>query len=139
VSCRARPRPRDDDGQATVELALCLPVVVLVLLAVLQVAIVARDHVLVAHAAREAARAVAVGATQRTAATVAATSTGLDPARLEVTVDGDGGIGSRRRVLVIYQASTDVPVIGAVLADVRLAANVTIRAEQDAKRGDLPP
>ena len=74
-----RSRARGDHGQATVELALCLPVVVIALLAVLQVAVVARDHVLVAHAAREAARAVAVGADQATAAEVAGALVGARP------------------------------------------------------------
>jgi Flp pilus assembly protein TadG len=118
-----------DRGQATVELALCLPVVVVVLLAVLQVAAIARDHVLVAHAAREAARAVAVGADQRTAATVAARSSGLDPRRLDVVVSGSGPAGSRRVVGVKYRASTAMPIIGAVVGDVHLAADVTIRVE----------
>jgi Flp pilus assembly protein TadG len=124
-----RATARSDRGQATVELALCLPVVAIVLLAVLQVAAIARDHVLVAHAAREAARAVAVGADQRTAAAVAARSSGLDPRRLDVGVSGSGPAGSRRVVAVEYRASTAMPVIGAVVGDVRLAADVTIRAE----------
>ena len=41
------------------ELALLLPVVLVLLLAVLQVGLLARDVVLVTHAAREAARAAA--------------------------------------------------------------------------------
>ena len=49
-------------GQATVELALALPLVCLLLLAVLQVAVVARDRLAVEHAARAAARAAAVSA-----------------------------------------------------------------------------
>ena len=51
---------REEEGQATVELALLLPVVVVLLLAVLQLGLVARDVVLVAHAAREASRVAAV-------------------------------------------------------------------------------
>ena len=49
-----------DRGQSTVEVALLLPFVALLLLAVVQVGLVARDQVLVVHAAREAARAAAV-------------------------------------------------------------------------------
>ena len=55
-------RPRPARGQATVEFVLVLPLVVVVCLAVVQVAVVARRDVLVAHAAREAARAAAVEA-----------------------------------------------------------------------------
>ena len=54
-------------GQATVELALGLPVVCIGVLLVLQLALVGRDAVLVAHAAREAARAAAVDPTRRAA------------------------------------------------------------------------
>ena len=41
-----------DRGQSTVEVALLLPFVALLLLAVVQVGLVARDQVLVVHAAR---------------------------------------------------------------------------------------
>ena len=51
---------RDDGGQATVEFALVLPLLAVLLLAVVQVGLVVRDQVLLTHAAREAARAVAV-------------------------------------------------------------------------------
>ena len=47
-------------GQATVEFALLLPLVVMVALAVVQVALIVRDHVGTVHAAREAARAASV-------------------------------------------------------------------------------
>jgi hypothetical protein len=120
---------RRDQGQATVELAMSLPLVAVVLLSVLQVAALARDHVLVAHAAREAARAVAVGASRDTAAAVASRSSGLPADRLDVTVRGSGPAGSRRFVQIRYRSATDVPLVGTVLGDVELGAEVTIRAE----------
>ena len=52
---------RDDRGQATVEVALMLPVLVILAMALVQVGLVARTTVLVHHAAREGARAAAVG------------------------------------------------------------------------------
>ena len=48
----ARSRARSDRGQATVELALVLPLVFGLLVLVFQIALVARDEVLVVHAAR---------------------------------------------------------------------------------------
>lgn len=51
---------RDDGGQATVEFALALPLLAVLLLAVVQVGLVVRDQVVLVHAAREAARAVAI-------------------------------------------------------------------------------
>jgi Flp pilus assembly protein TadG len=50
---------RLERGQATVELALVLPVVVLLLMILIQAALVAKDQLLVQHAAREAARSAA--------------------------------------------------------------------------------
>jgi Flp pilus assembly protein TadG len=52
TSRRRRCEPRGEDGQATVELALVLPLVAVLLLALVQAAVVARDQILVAHAAR---------------------------------------------------------------------------------------
>ncbi len=116
-------------GQATVELALALPVVVLVLLLVLQVGLVVRDQVLVVHAAREAARAVAVDARPGAASGAAATAGPLDPARLSVSVQGRDGLGSRVHVTVTYRAPTDVPLVGPLVGDVDLHADVTMRVE----------
>ena len=64
--------PRRDRGQATVELALALPLLCVLLLAVVQVAVVARDQLAVQLAAREAARAASVVGDQRRWRTVAA-------------------------------------------------------------------
>jgi Flp pilus assembly protein TadG len=49
-----------DGGQSTVEFALVLPLVLALALAVVQLAVVARDQVLVVHAARQAARTASV-------------------------------------------------------------------------------
>lgn len=111
------------------ELALALPVVVLVLLLVLQVGLVVRDQVLVVHAAREAARAVAVDVRPGAASSSAAAAGPLDPARLSVSVHGRDGPGGRARVTVTYRAPTDVPLVGTLLGDVDLHADVTMRVE----------
>lgn len=118
-----------DRGQATVELALLLPVVVLVLLAVLQVSLLGRDAILVAHASREAARAAATDPDPRAAAVAAARASGLAEDRLDVTVTGRGGPGSRVRVEVAYRASTRVPVVGAMVADRTITVATTMRVE----------
>jgi Flp pilus assembly protein TadG len=116
-------------GQATVELALCLPLVAIAALGVLQISLVARDDVLVTHAAREAARAAAVGADPGEAAAAAARTSGLDPARLEVAVAGSPSAGSRLIVTVRYRCPTDVPIIGPLMREVHINTKVTIRAE----------
>jgi Flp pilus assembly protein TadG len=123
------PRPGPQRGQSTVELALVLPVVVLLLLVLLQVGLVARDVVLVAHAAREGARAAAVDADQDAARDAVEASAGLDPDRLAVRTSGRSGPGSRVRVEVVYRIPTNVPVIGHMLGDHTARSAVTMRVE----------
>ena len=124
---------RGDEGQATVELALVLPLVAALLLLVLQVGLVLRDHLLVAHAAREAARAAAVADGDPSAAQRAATRAGdLDAGRMAVatrTVDG----GARVAVHVTYQSPTDVPLVGLLLPDVRVSGDAVMQLETDGR------
>jgi Flp pilus assembly protein TadG len=124
-----RPRHGTERGQSTVELALALPVVVLLLLVLLQVALVARDVVLVAHAAREGARAAATDPARGAALDAAAGSSGLDRDRLHVEVSGRDGPGSRVRVEVRYEIPTDVPIVGRFLGDRTARTTVSMRVE----------
>jgi Flp pilus assembly protein TadG len=112
-----------------VELALGLPVVVILLLALLQVALVARDVVLVAHAAREGARAAAADPDPGAARAAAEDAGGLDPDRLLVEVRGRGEAGSRVRVEVRYRIPTTVPIVGRMLGDHTVETAVTMRVE----------
>lgn len=116
-------------GQSTVELALLLPVVVVLLLAVLQAGLLARDVVLVTHAAREAARAAATDSRAGAARTAALAASGLDGERLEVVATGRAGPGSRVTVVVTFRAPTHVPVVGALLGDRAVRAEATMRVE----------
>lgn len=114
-------------GQATVELALGLPVVCIGVLLVLQLALVGRDAVLVAHAAREAARAAAVDPTRRAAdAGATAASTALAPDRLDVRLRRGGG---RVTVQVRYRSITGLPMVGALVPDPDLSSEVTMLEE----------
>jgi Flp pilus assembly protein TadG len=116
-------------GQAAVELALALPLVAGLLLLVVQVGLLARDQVLVTHAAREAVRAAAVDPSPSAADDAARRSGDLDPSRLVVTVRGRDGPGSRVTVTVRYRAPTEVPLLGHLLGDVVLQAEATMRVE----------
>jgi Flp pilus assembly protein TadG len=122
-------RPAPEGGQATVELALLLPVVAVLLLAVLQVGLVARDVVLVAHAAREAARAAAVDDDPDAPARSAASSSGLDRGRLHITTTGRDGAGSRVTVRVSYRVPTNVPLVGALVGDKTVTSTARMRVE----------
>ena len=126
-----RPRRgRRDQGQASVELALLLPVVLVLLLAVLQVGLLARDVVLVTHAAREAARAAATDPNLQVARAAALSSGGLEPSRLDVAL-AITGIDQRRRVevQVTYRVPTRVPLVGRLVADRTITTTATMRVE----------
>lgn len=119
----------EEGGQATVELALLLPVVVVLLLVILQIGLIARDVVLVTHAAREAARAAAVDSAPGAAREAAEGAGGLQADRLTVHATGRGDAGSRVRVRITYRAPTEVPIVGALLGDRTLRAEATMRVE----------
>lgn len=123
-------RRRSDDGQSTVELALGLPLVMAMLLLVIQVGLVARDQVLVAHAVREAVRAAAVDAHPDAAVAAAKAAGPLDPGRLDVAVGPRGGRGSRLTVGVSYRSPTNLPLVGDALPDVVLNSRATMRVEK---------
>jgi Flp pilus assembly protein TadG len=122
-------RRRSEAGQATVELMLVLPVIVTLALLLAQVGLVARDSVMIHHAAREAARAAAVVPTDETAQIAATGSSRLDPSRLEVALSGGRTKGDHITATVTYSAPTDIPIVGRMLPDVMLQAKVTMRVE----------
>ncbi len=118
------------EGQSTVELALVLPVVVMAMLAVVQIGVISHHYLVLWHAARESARAAAVapdGNTARSAARSAGPT--LDPARLTVTLHGGTTTGELITSSLTYRAATDVPIVGRLVGDVTLTAEVTMRVE----------
>jgi len=118
-----------DDAQASVELALLLPVILLLVLLVLQIGLVGRDVVRVAHASREAVRAAATDDDPGAARQAAIESSGLDPDRLQVTVRGRGAPGSRVTVTIVYTTLTAVPLVGVLAGDRALRSTATMRVE----------
>ena len=124
-------RPRGgDEGQATVELALVLPVIAMLMLLLVQVGVLVRDQVLVIHAAREGARAAAVtGANADAAEKAALAAAGLPLKSTDVLTTPPGTKHDLVRVQVTYRDSTDVPLIGRLLGDVRVTAAVSMRVE----------
>lgn len=122
-------RRREERGQATVELALLLPVVLAMALGVVQVGLVVHAQIRTTHAAREAARVVAVTHDIGAAVDAAAQAGGLDPARLEVRVEGAVTTGGTVTITVRYRAPTEVPLVGAAVDDVVLEAEATMRVE----------
>lgn len=119
-----------DKGQGTAELALALPVVAVLMLAIGQIGLVARDQVLLWHAAREGARAAAVEPSATVARRAATDSTpGLRAARLSVSLTGGTASGDTVTATITYRSATDVPLVGALVDDVTMTAAVSMRVE----------
>jgi Flp pilus assembly protein TadG len=123
---RPLERPVDrpiDSGQAVVELALCMPLVCLFLLTIVQVGLVVSDQLLVEHAAREAARAASVSASPAAGGAAAAARVAPES---HVSVAADSHTVT---ATVTLRSHTDVPLIGALVADVQLRASATMVRE----------
>jgi Flp pilus assembly protein TadG len=129
VGANRSASPAGERGQGTVELALLLPVVLVLALAVVQVGLVVHAQIQTAHAAREAARVVAVTGDLGAAREAAARAASLDPARLDVEVDGAVVRGGIVTVTVRYRAPTDVVLVGAATGDVGLVGRATMVVE----------
>ncbi|WP_419855121.1 TadE/TadG family type IV pilus assembly protein [Candidatus Poriferisodalis sp.] len=126
----ARPsnsHPRQERGQATVELALLLPFLVLLLMGIVQTALVARDAVLVSHAARVGARIAAVEPSMDAIRTAVEQAAALDPDRLEVERHVEAQLV---RVTVRYRSATEVPLAGALVGDVHLSESAAMPDER---------
>ncbi len=118
-----------DRGQAAVETALVLPLIMAVALALVQVGLLVRDHVLVVHAAREAARAAAVDPTTEAAVSAALAATNLDPNRMLVETDGGRTTGGLLRVTVSFRPEPSVPLVGRFFPSVTIQEALTVRVE----------
>jgi Flp pilus assembly protein TadG len=116
--------PRGDRGQATVELVLALPLVVTLALAIVQVALVARQQVMLVHAAGEGARAAAVGEPASVVADRVRRAAGNDVA-VVVRTDGD-----YVTVTVRAPAHTDAPLVGGLVGHHTLQAELTMWRER---------
>lgn len=123
---RSRRALRKGRGQATVELALVLPLVLTLALVVVQVGLVTRDSVRVAHAARSATRAASVGLDDDSVRRAASEGSGLAPSRLSVVVVRAAGWVT---VEVTYRCPTDVPLVGTIAPAVVLRDQLTMREE----------
>jgi len=119
-------RGRGQGGQATAELAVVLPVVLLLVLALIQAALVLRDDLAVAGAAREAVRAASLdpdpARAERAAAAVLPGAT--------VHSEPRPAVGELVRVRVSYRSPTTLPLVGPLLPDPVLVARAAMRVER---------
>jgi len=114
-----------------VEFALVLPVLLLLCLALVQIGLLARDQLLLVQAARAGTRQAVVDPDDGAVRSVALEAApGLDPTRVEVTVDRTGGLGRPVEVTVGYEARIAVPLAGLFFpSEVGLEASTTMRQE----------
>ena len=125
----ARRRRRGPQGQAAVELALLLPLLLLMALFLAQMALTARDQIMVIHSAREAARAVAVSNDASLARPAALAASRLDPGRLRVRVDESSGAGNVS-VRLDYRSAVRFAPLGVLVDDLVLSGEEVMRAER---------
>lgn len=117
-------------GQSTAELAILLPALLILVLVVVQVGVVARDYVVINHAASQAARRVAVAPSADEAVAAARlASPALEPGRLTVALTGGRSSGDLLTVDVRYRSPTAVPIVGALIDDVTMSAGAVTRIE----------
>lgn len=121
-----------DEGQAAVEVALVLPLLVVLLLAIVQVVVVARDQVLVVHAARAGAREAAVGADPAAVRRAVAEAGSLKVDRLVVDTNMVGPGQDVVITRVRFRAGTDVALVGPLLPDIVLEGTAAMPREMSA-------
>ena len=104
-----------------------MPFLVFLLMCIVQTALVARDAVLVSHAARVGARIAAVEPSLDAVRSAVASAAPLDPKRLEVRRTAEGALV---RVTVQYRSATEVPLVGALVGDVHLSESAAMPDER---------
>ena len=109
------------------ELALLMPFLVLLLMCIIQTALVARDGVLVSHAARVGARIASVESSLQAVREAVTEATPLDPARLEIAKHTNGNLV---RITVRYRSATEVPLVGALIGDVAMEESAAMPLER---------
>src|SRR5438093_1878602 len=106
VTTRGGARSR---GSATVEFALVLPLVLTMALAIVQLGILVKDQLVVVESARAGAREASVDDDEAAQQAASDAASSLDTARLDVSIQREGGAGSPVAVSVIYHAPVVVP------------------------------
>jgi Flp pilus assembly protein TadG len=121
----------DERGSAVVEFALTVPLLLLVAIALVQIAVVGRDRLVIEHAARAGARVAAVETDDASVrAAVVDAAPGLDPSTISVTVTRGSGFGTPVEVAVSYGVPIALPLAGWLLpASVHLSEAVAMRQE----------
>jgi TadE-like protein len=124
----AKPSRRTpEDAQATVEFALILPLLVTVMWLGVESVLLVRDQTLVTHAAREAARAAAVGSSSEEAAQTGLRRSGLANAGgVEIAVSVHDEVAE---VTVRLKEGSRLPLIGRFMPSLAVTSTLAMRFE----------
>jgi hypothetical protein len=132
---RRVPHQPTDVGQATVEFALILPMVALVFLLGVDGILLARDQLLVVHAAREGARRAALtGSVSEAGEVVHARGA---PSEATVSLTSYGGAGSPDELVGItvrWNLDSRLVVLGRLGRTISVEHTVVMRREQDTQQ-----
>jgi Flp pilus assembly protein TadG len=121
----------DERGSAVVEFALVMPLLLLVALALVQIAVVGRDRLVLEHAARTGARQASVDPDDAAVRQVVDDAAApLDPAGVVVEIHRGGAFGDPVVVRVAYDVPVAMPLAGWLLpVSVHLGTEVAMRQE----------
>lgn len=108
-----------------------MPFLVFLLMCIIQTALVARDAVLVSHAARVGARIAAVEPSMDAVRDAVVSAAPLDPGRLEVERSVAGELV---HITVRYRSATEVPLAGALVGDVHLSESAAMPDERSERQ-----
>jgi Flp pilus assembly protein TadG len=128
---RSKSKGRGERASASVEFALVLPLVLIMGLALLQVGLLVKDQLVVEGTARAGARQGAVSTDdEEVIRAVERAAVSLDPGRLEVQIQREGGVGTPVAVEVVYHAPVAVPLVTWLFPNViDLGATAIMRQE----------
>lgn len=123
-----------EEGQALVEFAIVLPILLLAMLLVVTVGEIARDRIVLEHAASEGARNGSLNNDDlQIRQAVAATVHPLDPARVTVTIEPDRAARTRRSLLTVRLSYRDPLALGFVgMPGLVITGSATRMIERDA-------
>jgi len=118
-------------GSAVVEFALVMPLLLLVALALVQIAVIGRDRLVLEHAARAGAREAAVDPDDAVVRSIVADAAApLDPSDVAVDIERAGTFGDPVVVRVVYDVPVAVPLAGWLLPpSVHLTTELAMRQE----------
>jgi Flp pilus assembly protein TadG len=125
---------RSSRGQTMVEFALVVPILCLVLFGVIQFGVLYKDYVTLTDATRAGARKAAVSRHEAdpvgtTQAKVQSSASGLDPAKLNVTVSAAPAWEHGADVTVAATYPYDIKLLGFVVTSGNLSSKTTERVE----------